>query len=87
MKLTILGAGAWGTALASHAASTHDVVLWGRDAAQISAMAASGVNAGYLPGLALSPRLAYESDFARAGACGHRSQWTGGRRDPGVGPA
>lgn len=66
MKLTILGAGAWGTALASHAASTHDVVLWGRDAAQISAMAASGVNAGYLPGLALSPRLAYESDFARA---------------------
>jgi len=66
MKLTILGAGAWGTALASHAAATHDVVLWGRDADELAAMAASGVNAGYLPGISLSPRLAYEADFARA---------------------
>ena len=47
MKLTILGAGAWGTALASHAAADvrHEVVLWGRDADQLAAMAASGVNA------------------------------------------
>lgn len=66
MKLTILGAGAWGTALASHAASVHDVVLWGRDAAQLAAMAAGGVNTSYLPGIPLSPRLAYEADFARA---------------------
>ena len=42
MKLTILGAGAWGTALASHAAADtrHDVVLWGRDADQLAAIAA-----------------------------------------------
>ena len=37
MKITVFGAGAWGTALASHAAAAHDVVLWGRDAAQLAA--------------------------------------------------
>lgn len=66
MKLTILGAGAWGTALASHAAAAHDVVLWGRDADQLAAMAATGINAGYLPGITLSPQLVCEPDFARA---------------------
>ncbi|MFX5756736.1 glycerol-3-phosphate dehydrogenase, partial [Acinetobacter baumannii] len=49
MNLAFLGAGAWGTALASHAAAAHPVVLWGRDATQLAAMAASGVNADYLP--------------------------------------
>lgn len=76
MKLTILGAGAWGTALASHAAAMHDVVLWGRDAGQLAAMAATGINAGYLPGIPLSPQLAYEPDFARAVA--HASADPGG---------
>jgi glycerol-3-phosphate dehydrogenase (NAD(P)+) len=32
MRLSILGAGSWGTALAiEFARSGHDVVLWGRD--------------------------------------------------------
>lgn len=68
MKLTILGAGAWGTALASHAASDsrHEVMLWGRDANQLATIAASGSNAAYLPGVALSPRLVCEPDFDRA---------------------
>ncbi|AZG12681.1 NAD(P)H-dependent glycerol-3-phosphate dehydrogenase [Cupriavidus pauculus] len=68
MKLTILGAGAWGTALASHAASDsrHDVVLWGRDADQLAALAATGTNAAYLPGVTLSPRLACQPDFDAA---------------------
>ena len=34
MKITVLGAGAWGTALAAAAAARHDVLLWTRDAAQ-----------------------------------------------------
>lgn len=68
MKLTFLGAGAWGTALASHAAVAHDVVLWGRDAGQLAAMAASRVNGAYLPGVALSDRLAFEADFEGAAA-------------------
>lgn len=66
MKLTFFGAGAWGTALASHAAATHDVVLWGRDSAHLAAMAASRINATYLPGVPLSERLGYEPDFERA---------------------
>ncbi|PLQ02173.1 NAD(P)H-dependent glycerol-3-phosphate dehydrogenase [Cupriavidus pauculus] len=68
MKLTILGAGAWGTALASHAAADtrHDVVLWGRDADQLADIAATGTNATYLAGVTLSPRLTCEADFDRA---------------------
>jgi glycerol-3-phosphate dehydrogenase (NAD(P)+) len=49
MKLAFLGAGAWGTSLAIAAARTHDVTLWGRDAAQIAQMNAERVNARYLP--------------------------------------
>ncbi|WP_427312418.1 NAD(P)H-dependent glycerol-3-phosphate dehydrogenase [Cupriavidus sp. H39] len=66
MKLTFLGAGAWGTALASHAAATNDVVLWGRDPAQLAALAATRENAAYLPGVTLSERLAVQPDFAQA---------------------
>lgn len=53
MKIAILGAGAWGTALALSAASNPDnrLVLWARDAAQSQAMALSRENARYLPGI------------------------------------
>ncbi len=56
--IAVLGAGAWGTALANLAA--HDgtkVVLWGRDPEQIDAMAAARVNTRHLPGIALAPSL------------------------------
>ncbi|MFW6167012.1 MAG: phospholipase D-like domain-containing protein, partial [Ralstonia sp.] len=49
MRISVLGAGAWGTALASHAAQSHDVVLWGRDATLVAQMAAGHVNEAYLP--------------------------------------
>ncbi len=61
MKILVLGAGAWGTALAMSASqnpqSPHEVILWGRDAAQAAAMQSARVNARYLPGLALPPSL------------------------------
>ena len=57
MRISVLGAGAWGTALASHAAQSHDVVLWGRDASLVAQMAATHINATYLPGIALQPSL------------------------------
>ncbi len=57
MNITVLGAGAWGTALAIHAATAHRVTLWARDAAQITALAADRVNARYLPGIALPANL------------------------------
>lgn len=56
MKILVLGAGAWGTALALSAAQRpghHHVTLWARDAAQVAAMQRSRSNARYLPGLEL----------------------------------
>ncbi|MDB5730359.1 MAG: glycerol-3-phosphate dehydrogenase [Variovorax sp.] len=57
MKLTVLGAGAWGTALAVSAAGRHEVTLWARDALQAQALDQGRVNARYLPGIALPQRL------------------------------
>lgn len=53
MKILVLGAGAWGTALAISAAPRHQVTLWARDAAQAAAIAAEGENRRYLPGFAV----------------------------------
>jgi glycerol-3-phosphate dehydrogenase (NAD(P)+) len=72
MKTTIavIGAGAWGTALAVHLARRGDlaVALWARDAAQASAMVASRQNAKYLPGIELPAALAIAADIAAVAA-------------------
>ena len=57
MKIIVLGAGAWGTALAVNAAAVHDVTLWARDALQSKTLAADRVNARYLPGIVLPAGL------------------------------
>jgi glycerol-3-phosphate dehydrogenase (NAD(P)+) len=61
MKVLVLGAGAWGTALAANLAvqapARHAVTLWARDAAQCRLMASARENQRYLPGLALPPDL------------------------------
>ena len=61
MNIVVLGAGAWGTALALSAAGNsmakHHVTLWARDAAQVAAMQAQGQNQRYLPGVTLAPTL------------------------------
>ena len=49
MKIAVLGAGAWGTALAINAGAHHTVTLWARDAAQAQAMQTERVNTRYLP--------------------------------------
>ena len=66
MNLTVLGAGAWGTALAASAAPRHSTVLWARDAAQAAAINTARCNARYLPGAGLPEALAVTSDFAHA---------------------
>jgi len=53
VRIAVIGAGAWGTALARHAAARHEVVLWARDAALADAIAARRENPRYLPGVAL----------------------------------
>jgi glycerol-3-phosphate dehydrogenase (NAD(P)+) len=57
MKICVLGAGAWGTALAVNAASRHQVVLWARDPAQVAAMVAQRENTRYLPGTSFPSSL------------------------------
>lgn len=61
MKIIVLGAGAWGTALAVSAGSNplaqHAVTLWARDVAQVCAMQAQRENVRYLPGITLPPAL------------------------------
>ncbi|OIP17153.1 MAG: glycerol-3-phosphate dehydrogenase [Comamonadaceae bacterium CG2_30_57_122] len=60
MKIIILGAGAWGTALAvsaSAAVAGHEVTLWARDARQLSLMQAQHENQRYLPGVVLPAAL------------------------------
>ena len=49
MKVAVLGAGAWGTALAINAGAHHAVTLWARDVPQAQVMQAQRVNTRYLP--------------------------------------
>ena len=67
MKIIVLGAGAWGSAVAMSAAqhpAGHAVTLWARDAAQAQSMRAQAQNARYLPGIALPPSLSVvDGDF------------------------
>jgi len=58
MRISVLGAGAWGTALAIHAAANNEVMLWARDAAQHRGMRESRCNARYLPGVSIPPAVA-----------------------------
>jgi glycerol-3-phosphate dehydrogenase (NAD(P)+) len=63
----VLGAGAWGTALAiAIARNGHDVILWGRNSEHVDEMAQSRSNERYLPGLAFPESLQLESDFDTA---------------------
>jgi glycerol-3-phosphate dehydrogenase (NAD(P)+) len=66
MNLTVLGAGAWGTALATSTAARHPTRLWARDAAQVARMRATRTNAAYLPGVALPGALQIDADFDAA---------------------
>ena len=70
MKIAVLGAGAWGTAIAISLAQRHAVTLWARDPAQCAAMSAARANARYLPGLSFPAALAIADDLhAALAAC------------------
>jgi len=66
MRITVLGAGAWGTALAMAAARRHPVQLWARDAAQAAHMQAVRSNPRYLPDLTWPAPLTAISDWDAA---------------------
>ena len=64
-RIAVLGAGAWGTALAAVLAPRHQVRLWARDRAQAEAIARERCNRRYLPEIALPEALEVGAD-ARA---------------------
>jgi glycerol-3-phosphate dehydrogenase (NAD(P)+) len=66
MNITILGAGAWGTALAISLADRHKIALWGRDAAAMRDVSVRRENVDYLPGFTLPDELTVTSDFDAA---------------------
>lgn len=49
MNIAVLGAGAWGTALAIYLSARHRVTLWTRNAKHLTELAAQRVNQRYLP--------------------------------------
>jgi len=66
MKITVLGPGAWGTALAKIAHEAHHVVtLWGRPD-RLAAIASNKENTEYLPGVQLPDNWQLQADFNKA---------------------
>jgi glycerol-3-phosphate dehydrogenase (NAD(P)+) len=66
-RISVIGAGAWGTALAILAERAGcAVTLWTRRAEQAEELKAARENATYLPGVPLAPALRIETDLARA---------------------
>lgn len=67
MPTAVIGAGAWGSALAiALARNGHEVLLWGRDGQHVEAMQHSHSNEQYLPNIAFPPTLEVVKDFAQA---------------------
>lgn len=64
MKIAVLGAGAWGTALAIAFARRHPVILWARDATQVAAMSVRRENTRYLAGCPFPPGIQVTADLA-----------------------
>lgn len=65
--ISVLGAGAWGTALAvSYAQAGHAVRLWSIDAHQVEEMRTRRENVRYLSGLVLPESISIEHDFTAA---------------------
>ena len=66
MKISVLGAGAWGTALAMHIAKRHHVTLWARDASHISGMKKARSNPKYLGDFNFPKQLELEDNLSIA---------------------
>ena len=66
MKLALLGAGAWGTALAISLARAHDVVLWTRNPEFVKKLRDTRMNSRYLPGYPLPSEIRIDDSLPRA---------------------
>jgi glycerol-3-phosphate dehydrogenase (NAD(P)+) len=69
-KVGVLGAGAWGTALAQVAAGVgRDVIIWAFEPEVVAAVNSQHINALYLPDRPLNPAITATGDLAALGAC------------------
>ncbi|NNL12796.1 MAG: NAD(P)-dependent glycerol-3-phosphate dehydrogenase [Acidimicrobiia bacterium] len=66
VKVTVIGAGSWGTTVASVATEAADVVLWARRPDLAEAINSTGLNEDYLAGFALPPGLRATADLGDA---------------------
>ena len=66
MNIAILGAGAWGTALAIVLSARHTVTLWARDAEQARALERSRRNERYLPDVSLPESVRVSASLDRS---------------------
>ena len=65
-RIAVIGAGAWGTALAIHLARLHpQVFLWGRNADLLSKIICERENKRYLPGIQLPENIIACEDFSK----------------------
>jgi glycerol-3-phosphate dehydrogenase (NAD(P)+) len=70
MSVGVIGAGAWGTALANVMAHNHEEVrLWALEPEVVEAINRTHENSLYLPGVPLSPRIRATSDYAEFDDC------------------
>lgn len=63
MNITIIGAGAWGTALAISFSDSHRVTLWSRESEQVEEMRATRTNQSFLPDISLPGNIELTADF------------------------
>lgn len=66
MKIAVLGAGAWGTALALQISRQHKVALWTRNQAHLADMREARANRQYLGDFVFGENLSLEGDLAAA---------------------
>src|SRR6185295_18854608 len=66
MRVAVLGAGAWGTAMACVLAARHEVALWARDAHQARELAQTRRNDRYLRGIDIPAAVGVTADLAAA---------------------
>ncbi len=66
MNIAVLGAGAWGSGLASALSGSNAVTLWCRDAAQAQAIRTDAENKRYLPGIPMAETIRVVDDLEAA---------------------
>ena len=63
MRITVLGAGAWGTALAGLLQGAAEVTLWGHNPEHLEEIRRTGQNERFLPGIKVSRGIALETNL------------------------